>query len=322
MQGLLVALRGAYLPSHLLGDPLRKPEALPTGGNLHAVDPARIPTEAAWRVGQKMADEFLNRYRESHGALPKRVSIVLWYGETERQQGAMESMALALVGVRPVWNQQGLIQDLQLISPEELRRDRVDVVFTVSGNYRDGFPDKLQLLDRAVRLAASAEDGVLAARNRQLAAALEAGGTDPAEAQKLSSLRIFGAKPGAYGVGVQYLVEKSGGGDSARNIASLYTANMGFGYSGDQWGVASEQALRANLRSVDAVQFSRSSNLYSSLDNDDTYQFVGGLRTAVEQVAGRAPEVYLHNLRQPGEERMVALREWLAVELQSRQFNP
>jgi cobaltochelatase CobN len=322
MQGLVAALRGAYLPSHLLGDPLRKPEALPTGGNLHAVDPARIPTEAAWRVGQKMADEFLNRYRESHGDLPKRVSIVLWYGETERQQGAMESMALALVGVRPVWNQQGLIQDLQLISPEELRRDRVDVVFTVSGNYRDGFPDKLQLLDRAVRLAASAEDGVLAARNRQLAAALEAGGTDPAEAQKLSGLRIFGAKPGAYGVGVQYLVEKSGGGDSARNIASLYTANMGFGYSGDQWGVASEQALRANLRSVDAVQFSRSSNLYSSLDNDDTYQFVGGLRTAVEQVAGRAPEVYLHNLRQSGEERMVALREWLAVELQSRQFNP
>ncbi|PWU02390.1 MAG: hypothetical protein C5B51_20820 [Terriglobia bacterium] len=322
MGGLLTALRGAYLPSRLLGDPLRKPEALPTGANLHAVDSARIPTEAAWRVGQKMAAELLQRYREEHGALPKRVSLVLWYGETERQQGAMESMALALLGVRPVWNQQGIVDDLQLIGREELGRDRVDVVFTVSGNYRDGFPDKLQLLDRAIRLAASADDGVLARRNRELAALLEADGANPIEAAQSSALRIFSAQPGAYGAGVQHLVEKSGDADSASNIAALYLANMGFGYSGDRWGVASGAALRANLKSIDAVQFSRSSNLYGSLDNDDTYQYVGGLRTAVEQLARRAPDVYLHNSRRAGEERMVALREWLAVELQSRQFNP
>jgi cobaltochelatase CobN len=322
MKGLFKALRGEYLPSHLLGDPLRKPEALPTGANLHAVDSARIPTEAAWRVGQKMADELLQRYQESHGTPPKRVSVVLWYGETERHQGAMESMAMALLGVRPVWNRQGIVDDLQLIDREEMGRDRVDVVFTVSGNYRDGFPDKLQLLDRAARLAASAKDGVVAGRDRQLAAALEKDGVDPAEAARLSELRIFSAKPGAYGVGVQQLVEKSGGADSVRAIASLYTANMGFGYSANQWGVASGLALQANLRSIDAVQFSRSSNLYGSLDNDDSYQWVGGLRTAVAQAAKRAPDVYLHNLRQSGGQKMVALREWLAVELQSRQFNP
>jgi cobaltochelatase CobN len=322
MRGLLGALRGEHVPSHLLGDPLRKPEALPTGANLHAVDSARIPTEAAWRVGQKMAEEFLQRYEADHGMPPKRVSLVLWYGETERHQGAMESMAMALLGVRPVWNQQGIVDDLQLVDRDEMGRDRVDVVFTVSGNYRDGFPDKLQLLDRAVRLAAQAKDGVVAGHDREVAVALEADGVDTAEAARQSQLRIFSAKPGAYGVGVQYLVEKSGGGDSAGKISSLYTANMGFGYSADQWGVESGPALRANLRSIDAVQFSRSSNLYGSLDNDDSYQYVGGLRTAVEQLAKRAPEVYLHNLRKTGGEKMVSLREWLAVELQSRQFNP
>jgi cobaltochelatase CobN len=322
MEGLLAALRGAHLPSRLLGDPLRKPEALPTGANLHAVDSARIPTDAAWRVGQKMADEFLQRYQASHGAPPKRVSLVLWYGETERQQGAMESMAMALLGVRPMWNQQGILEDLQLVEREELGRDRVDVVFTVSGNYRDGFPDKLQLLDRAVRLAGQATDGVVAARDREVATALEVQGIDPAEAARQSQVRVFSAKPGAYGVGIQYLVEKSGGGDSADQIAALYTANMGFGYSADRWGTASGAALRANLRSIDAVQFSRSSNLYGSLDNDDTYQYVGGLRTAIAQVATRAPEVYLHNLRQAGDENIVSLREWLAVELHSRQLNP
>ncbi len=322
MEGLLAALRGAHLPSRLLGDPLRKPEALPAGANLHAVDSARIPTEAAWRVGQKMADEFLQRYHAGHGAPPKRVSLVLWYGETERQQGAMESMAMALLGVRPIWNHQGMLEDLQLIEREELGRDRVDVVFTVSGNYRDGFPDKLQLLDRAVRLAARATDGVIAARDRELATALELEGFDPEETARQSQVRIFSAKPGAYGVGVQYLVEKSGGGDSAEQIAALYAANMGFGYSADRWGTASGAALTANLRSIDAVQFSRSSNLYGSLDNDDTYQYVGGLRTAITQAAARAPEVYLHDPRQTGAEKMVSLREWLAVELHSRQFNP
>jgi cobaltochelatase CobN len=176
--------------------------------------------------------------------------------------------------------------------------------------------------DRAVRLAAQANDGVVAGHDRELAAELEAAGVDAGEAARMGKLRIFSAKPGAYGVGVQYLVEKSGGGDSAGAIASLYTANMGFGYSGDQWGVASGEALRANLKSIEAVQFSRSSNLYGSLDNDDSYQWVGGLRTAIEQISTRAPEVYLHNLRQAGEEKTVTLREWLAVELQSRQFNP
>jgi cobaltochelatase CobN len=214
------------------------------------------------------------------------------------------------------------VDDLQLVEREELGRDRVDVVFTVSGNYRDGFPDKLQLLDRAVRLAARATDGVVAARDREVAAALELQGLDPGEAARQSQVRVFSAKPGAYGVGVQYLVEKSGGGDSPDQIAALYTASMGFGYSADRWGTASGAALSAHLRSIDAVQFSRSSNLYASLDNDDTYQYVGGLRTAIAQVATRAPDVYLHDLRQAGSEKVVSLREWLAVELHSRQLNP
>jgi len=322
MRGLTAALRGAYLPSRLLGDPLRKPEALPTGANLHAVDSARIPTTAAWRIGQRMADEFLRRYRDSHGVPPKRVSLVLWYGETERQEGAMESMAMALLGVRPIWNQQGILDDLQLIDRAELGRDRVDVVFTVSGNYRDGFPDKLQLLDRAVRLAAQATDGVIAAHDQDVASALALAGIEPAEAARQARVRIFSAKPGAYGVGVQHLVERSGGSDSANQIAALYRANMGFAYSADHWGTASGAALEAQLRSIDAVQFSRASNLYGSLDNDDTYQYVGGLRTAIAQAGTRTPDVYLHNLRQAGEEKMVSLREWLAVELHSRQFNP
>ncbi|WP_031497799.1 cobaltochelatase subunit CobN [Bryobacter aggregatus] len=322
IEGLANALDGRHVPSNLLGDPLRKPESLPVGQNLHAVDAARIPTEAAWVVGQQMAKEFLQRYQETHHQEPKRVSLVLWYGETERHQGAMECMALALLGVQPVWNQRGVVEDLKLIPRESLGRDRVDVVFTVSGNYRDGFADKLHLLDKAIRLAASAADQTIADQDRKLAAQMQAQGVGAEDAAKLSKLRIFSAKPGAYGVGVQHLIEKSGGADRASNVAALYAANMGFGFSGEQWGVEGLKALQANLSSIDSVQFSRSSNLYGSLDNDDSYQYVGGLRTAIQQFRKQAPDVYLHNLRQAGTTHMTALREWLAVELHSRQFNP
>jgi cobaltochelatase CobN len=229
---------------------------------------------------------------------------------------------MALLGVQPVWNPRGIIEELKLVPATELGRDRIDVVFTVSGNYRDGFPDKMQLLDRAVRLAASAKDSAIASYDRAMAAELEAGGAGPEDAKNLSELRIFSPKPGAYGVGVQHLVEHSGGADNAKQIAALYTANMGFGYSNNQWGVASEAALQGNLRSIDAVQFSRSSNLYGALDNDDTYQFVGGLRTAAEAASGKAPDVLMQNLRHADEAKASSLREWLAVELQSRQFNP
>jgi cobaltochelatase CobN len=213
------------------------------------------------------------------------------------------------------------VDNLELVPRSDLGRDRVDVV-TASGNYRDGFPEKLQLLDRAVRLAASAEAGVIAANDRATASILVAGGMSPAEAKRQSELRVFSAKPGAYGLGVQYLVEKSGGVDTPGKIAELYTANMGFGYSEGDWGVASHATLRNNFRTIDAVQFSRSSNLYGSLDNDDTYQYVGGLRTAAEVESGRAPDVLMHNLRHAGASHLSSLREWLAVELHSRQLNP
>jgi cobaltochelatase CobN len=323
LHGLLAALAGKHLPSRLLGDPLRKPEALPVGLNLHAIDSARIPTEAAWRVGQQMADNFLKDFQATHHTAAKRVSLVLWYGETERHQGAMESMAMALLGVRPVWNARGNVESLELIPTKDLGRERVDVVFTTSGNYRDGFADKLLLLDRAVRLAATAADSPIAHNDRKAAQALEAAGFSKIEAARQGRMRIFSSKPGSYGVGVQYLVERSHGVDSAAKIAALYTANMGHGYSTEAWGVPSPAAFKAQLRNVEAVQFSRSSNLYAALDNDDTYQYVGALRTAVEVVSGRAPAILVHNLRNEKEApTMGPLREWLAVELHSRQLNP
>ena len=155
LASLITILAGRFEPSGMSGDPLRTPAGLPTGRNLHTFDPNLIPTREAWELGKKMAVATLEQFTKDQGKLPEKVSMVLWYGETIRHQGAMESEALYLMGVEPQWNARGVVDGLRLIPEKELGRARVDVVLTLGGIYRDGFPDKVLLLDRASKLAAS-----------------------------------------------------------------------------------------------------------------------------------------------------------------------
>lgn len=323
LDGLVTVLAGRYLPTGPLGDPVRTPDGLPTGRNLHAFDGAKIPTPAAWALGKTMAAQTLARYRQETGRLPESVSMVLWYGETERHQGAMEAEALWLMGVAPVWNARGGVEDVRLIPDAELGRPRVNVLLTISGIYRDGFGDKVALLDKAARLAAAAGDNAISRHDRMVAAALAARGTDPDTAGKLARARVFAAKPGNYAIGVQQMVEQSRDAqDGPDALARQYLRYMNFAYSAEGWGASAPDALASHLASNEAVLFSRTSTLYGALDNDDTYQYAGSLTAATRAVRGQAPRFWLHNLRRAGETDTVDVRTWLATELNARQWNP
>ncbi|WP_454726593.1 MULTISPECIES: cobaltochelatase subunit CobN [Cupriavidus] len=331
LDGLVTVLAGHYLPSAPLGDPVRTPQGLPTGRNLHAFDGAFIPTPAAWEVGKALARQTLARYRAETGAIPAQVSMVLFYGETERHQGAMESEALYLMGVEPVWNARGVAEDVRLIPDAELGRPRVDVLFTVSGIYRDGFGDKVALLDKAARLAAAAGDNAISRHDREAQAALLAAGVAPPLAGRLARARVFAARPGNYGIGVQQMVEQSRdvappvarpGEPAGQALAQQYLRHMNFAFSAEGWGETAPQALASHLKSNQAVLFSRASTLYGALDNDDTYQYAGGLNLATRVVSGQAPRFWLHNLRRPAEAETVDARTWLATELNARNWNP
>ncbi|PWK35368.1 cobaltochelatase CobN subunit [Cupriavidus plantarum] len=334
LDGLVTVLSGDYLPSGPLGDPVRTPDSLPTGRNLHAFDGAQIPTRAAWALGKTMAEQTLARYRKENGTLPESVSMVLWYGETERHQGAMEAEAMYLMGVTPVWNARGIVEDVKLIPDSELGRPRVNVVLTISGIYRDGFGDKVALLDKAARLAAAAGDNAISRHDRAVKDALIAQGADADKASRLARARVFAAAPGSYAIGVQQMVEQSRdvqppAGDAQpgthgnRNaLAELYLHAMNHAYSAEGWGDTGPAALASHLRGNQAVLFSRTSTLYGALDNDDTYQYAGGLVAATRAVTGQAPPLWLHNLRTAGDARTVDARTWLATELNARQWNP
>ena len=323
LESLITVLSGHFLRSGLVGDPLRQPASLPSGRNLHDFDPSLLPTRAAWELGQTLAEQMIQKYRKEKHEYPAKVSMVLWQGETGRSHGAMEAEALYLMGVEPQWNSRGVVDGLKLISAEALGRPRVDVVFTISGMYRDGLADKVLLLDRAAKLAASApDDNVLKRHNQEIAAQLKAAGVEAELAGKVAESRVFGRAPGEYGAGISKMVEQSRNAESENGLAELYLRNMGYIYSQDLWGTPVAGAFEAHLAGNQAVIHSRSTNVYGVLDNDDFYEFAGGLNLASKTVNGSAPQFYIDNLRAAGRESVEDFQAFLATELHARFWNP
>ena len=319
---LPAVLTAHFLPSGLVGDPLKVPAALPSGRNLHNTDPALFPTKAAWEVGQRLARQLLDRYRAEHnGQNLEHTSMVLWGGETGRSQGTMEAEALYLMGLAPEWNARDVVDRVRLIPDAELGRPRVNVVFTASGMYRDGLAEKILLLDKAARLAAGAGDNALSRRNASVEAALRNSGVTADQAKHLAAARVFSQAPGSYGTGVSQMVELDGSKDQAQAIAELYLAKTNYVYTDKVWGGSTPQLLSKQIEGNQMILHSRSSNLYGIADNDDVYQYVGGLDAASRSV-GANPQIMFNNLRVAGRERAESARDVLASELNSRNWNP
>ncbi|MFB3777830.1 MAG: cobaltochelatase subunit CobN [Bryobacteraceae bacterium] len=316
-------LKAEYLASGSSGDPLRTPASLPSGRNLHDFDPSQIPTRAACELGRKLGEEVLQRHRQRTGRLPEKVSLVLWYGETVRHQGALECEALYLMGVEPQWNSRGVVDGLRLVPEAELGRPRVDVVATIAGIYRDGFPDKAALLDRASRLVQQAGDNTLSRNTRRSVEELVKGGVPKDVAERAAAARVYGPAPGDYGGGIANLIKQSRDAGNAGMIAEAYLNHNNFAYTSDGWGESVPQALATQLKGNEVVIHSRTTNLYGAIDNDDFFDFAGGLNLATKQVnGGVAPQFYVANLRKAGRERLEDFRTFLAAEMNGRFWNP
>lgn len=314
-------LRAEYLPSGPVGDPLNVSDALPTGRNLNQGDPNLLPTRAAWALGKRMGDELLERYKKEHDAYPDHISMVLWQGESGRNQGAMEAEALYLMGIQPEWNNRNVVDRLSLVPDSKMTHPRVNVVFTASGLYRDGMAEKIIMLDRASRMAAGAGDNVLSRQNREIKKALMATGMSEAEAEEAAGARIFSSAPGSYGTGLSNMVEQSRDVEEHATMAELYLAKTNYAYTEKSWGANVPKLLQHQLQGNQVVMHSRSSNLYGAVDNDDVYQAMGGLRLASE-AAGAQPDLVINNLRHAGHEKVEGARDFIASELNARNWNP
>jgi cobaltochelatase CobN len=210
---LLHGLNGGYVPSGASGAPTRgRPEVLPTGRNFYSVDIRAIPTETAWDIGRKAAEVMIERYTQENGEYPKTIGLSVWGTSTMRTGGDDLAEALALLGVQPVWDGVSRrVVDFEILPLSILGRPRVDVTLRISGFFRDAFPNLIDLFNSAVAAVAAldepADQNPLAAQVKQETELWESSGLSKEDAEMRSRYRIFGSKPGAYGAGLQGLIE-------------------------------------------------------------------------------------------------------------------
>ncbi len=323
---ILDAFEGKYIPPGPMDDPIRNPDALPTGRNPHAFDPRIIPTDAAWNVGVNVADQLLAEHLNKTGEYPRKVAFVLWASETMLHQGVTEAEIMYLLGVKPVWDKKDRVSELELINSSELGRPRIDVVVVTSGTYRDIFENNIHWIDRAVRLVAQANDteypNYVKEDSELIYQALIDAGYNESMAQLLSAAGIFSEAPGAHATGLEYAIPASHTWEDRSELAELYINREGNVYGENIWGMHSPDLFKQNLNGVEVAVFSRSSNVYGVLDHSEVANYFGGLSLAIESVSGNAPDMYINNLRAINNPRVETLSHFLNRELRARYFNP
>ncbi|WP_339761476.1 cobaltochelatase subunit CobN [uncultured Hoeflea sp.] len=327
INGLLTALDGRFVAPGPSGAPTRgRPDVLPTGRNFYSVDSRAVPTPAAWELGQKSAELLVTRHVQDHGEWPTSMALTAWGTSNMRTGGDDIAQALALIGAKPVWDPASRrVTGYEIIPLAMMNRPRVDVTLRISGFFRDAFPDQIALFDRAVRAVAALEedeaDNPLAARARDESARLIATGVSEAEAGRQSSFRVFGSKPGAYGAGLQALMDEGGWTDRA-DLAEAFVVWGGYAYGAGEEGQAAHELFEHRLSTVEAVVQNQDNREHDLLDSDDYYQFEGGMTAAVEAARGTRPAIYHNDHSRPERPVIRSLEEEIARVVRGRAVNP
>jgi cobaltochelatase CobN len=325
--GLLAGLEGRRVPPGPSGAPSRgRPEVLPTGRNFYSVDTRAVPTQAAWQLGWKSAALLLERHAQEYGTYPARVALSAWGTANMRTGGDDIAQALALMGVRPIWERaSGRVTGFEILPASVLDRPRVDVTLRVSGFFRDAFPVLIDLFDSAARAVAALDElpqvNPLAARFAADRLALEAQGVSPQDAERRAGYRVFGSKPGAYGAGLQVMIDERIWEDEA-DLAETWLGWSGYAYGAGAEGRPERTMLEARLAAADAVLHNQDNREHDLLDSDDYYQFEGGLALVVRQLSGCTPAVWHNDHSRPEAPRIRSLREELGRVVRSRAANP
>ncbi|WP_407836647.1 cobaltochelatase subunit CobN [Streptomyces sp. DSM 116496] len=313
------ALDGAFVPAGPSGSPLRGlVNVLPTGRNFYSVDPKAVPSRLAWETGQALADSLLTRYRTDNGEWPASVGLSLWGTSAMRTSGDDVAEAMALLGVRPVWDEASRrVTGLEPIPLAELGRPRIDVTLRISGFFRDAFPHVIGLLDDAVRLAASldepAEDNFVRAHAQ---ADLAVHGDE-----RRATTRIFGSRPGTYGAGILQLIDSRDWRTDA-DLAEVYTVWGGYAYGRGLEGRAAREEMETAYKRITVAAKNTDTREHDIADSDDYFQYHGGMVATVRALRGTAPEAYIGDSTRPETVKTRTLVEETSRVFRARVVNP
>jgi len=310
-EALLAGANGRRISSGPSGAPTRgRDDVLPTGRNFYSVDLRGLPTEAAWDLGRRSAEQLVELYELEHGEPLRHLALSVWGTATMRNGGEDIAQMLALLGVRPVWDgPTRRMVDLELIPLTLLGRPRVDVTLRMSGLFRDAFPQLLGWVHRALTLVAGLDE---ADSENPLAHLTRAQGPQS---------RLFGSAPGAYGAGLQALID-SGQWERPSDLGEAYLAWSSWRYDGDAVAHADRQGLEQALCAVQVVLHNQDNREHDLLDSDDYYQFQGGLAAAVQQAGGEKPSVLFADHSRRERLRIHRLDREIDKVVRSRLLNP
>ena len=327
MQGLLDALSGLFVPAGPSGSPSRgRLDVLPTGRNFFSVDVRNLPTTTAWRIGFQSANLLLERHLQDHGDHLRQLGLSVWGTATMRTGGDDIAQAMALMGARPVWaTGSQRVDDFEILPLSLLDRPRVDVTLRVSGFFRDAFANLIHLFDAAVQAVAALDEpdelNPLAAKVREERQAFESNGLSADDAARQAGWRIFGAKPGAYGAGVQGAIDGRLW-QSREDLAEVYLNWGGYAYGGADEGTPARERFAQRLSHVQAVLQNQDNREHDLLDSNDYYQFQGGMLAAVESLSGHKAASYHGDHSQPDLPKIRTLKEELNRVVRARAANP
>lgn len=313
------ALNGGFVPAGPSGSPLRGlVNVLPTGRNFYSVDPKAVPSRLAWETGQALADSLIERYRTDNGDYPTSVGLSLWGTSAMRTAGDDVAEAMALLGVRPVWDDASRrVTGLEAIPYEELGRPRIDVTLRISGFFRDAFPHTIGLLDDAVRLAASLEEP---ADQNHVRAHAQADLAEHGD-ERRATTRIFGSRPGTYGAGLLQLIDSRDWRTDA-DLAEVYTVWGGYAYGRGLEGRPARAEMETAYKRIAVAAKNTDTREHDIADSDDYFQYHGGMVATVRALRGTAPEAYIGDSTRPETVRTRTLVEETSRVFRARVVNP
>lgn len=327
LQSILKGLAGAFVAPGPSGAPSRgRVDTLPTGRNFYAVDVRAVPSQTAWRLGALSAERLVERYFQEEGEWPRSLVLTCWGTSNMRTGGDDIAQALALIGVKPQWEAaSGRVSGFEIMRLSDLKRPRIDVTLRISGFFRDAFPHQIDLFDSAVRAVANLNEdesaNPISAHQRAEAKKLIEHGLSSDEAKHVAGFRIFGSMPGAYGAGLQTLIDEKTW-ERRADFATAFLKWGGFAYGAGINGEKAEEQLETRLRHMDAVVQNQDNREHDLLDSDDYYQFEGGLAATIETLKGTAPRIFHNDHSRPERPVIRTLEEEIARVVRGRAANP
>jgi len=316
---LLKALEGEYVLPGPGGDPIRNPDVLPTGKNIHALDPQSIPTAAAVASAKIVVDRLLDRQRQETGNWPETIACVLWGTDNIKTYGESLAQIMWMVGVKPVPDALGRVNKLELLSLAELGRPRIDVVINCSGVFRDLFINQMNLLDQAVKMAAEADEPLEMnfVRKHALEQAAEMGIN-----LRQAATRVFSNVSGSYSSNINLAVENSTW-DSEAELQEMYLTRKSFAFTSDSPGTMeqSRKIFETALKSADVTFQNLDSSEISLTDVSHYFDSDPTKVVATLRGDGKTPASYIADTTTANAQ-VRSLSETVRLDARTKLLNP